>query len=485
MKRIIINESKTDIIYNYIKSQSLSKRIINALKHHKTSLGQHPAFPPEEEYPFDEKITNERFNEIKKSLEKLSDEITNFSEENITNTLSKLIKECQEKEKPIRQELEKICAKSLHDLFDIPEETIIYTCKLTDRIDSKNHSLRLTPESSDDIEFSDVFEMENISDEVYKRRLINALIVGASMYYPKILSKSYLSEIFELNSKLPELYSKIILLNNLLLFIKNDIEITDENPMQGGVVNVTLGNETTKSKIDVEAMTFPILLSESIKGFMELFASHGLPKRKDLAIYVTKKADFLIAEPWDMRLGPVLWEYFINSMKPINSKILPNIFSAVIELSPKDFFILMKEIFAKTKKSKKLMSFLVDKVIDQIDYDDFEDRITNKQNDFNTLEDQYIQADELIDNNLNESRHKEYGGFKYLRSHTIPLSDDEIKFFKENDLTWPGGEIIIHKAKAKNEKDGEVYFAWTHRAWNVCKTKKEAIKLGKFIKSTA
>lgn len=488
MKRIILSkitkglvkESREDLF-------KLPPHIEKSLRKNKTSLGKHPSFPPEEEYSFDKKITLKRFDEIKDSIKDI-DDITDFSEEGITTLLSKLIKECQEKEKPIRENLEKICFNVMVELFNIPNDILIYSCKLTDKIDSKNHTLRLTPENIEDVEFSDITELENISDEVYKRRLINTLIMGASMTYSSLMAKSYIGDIFELNSKLPELYSKIIKLNNLLMFIKNDIKISDENPMQGGVVNVTLGNESTKSKIDVEAMVFPILLSESIKGFMELFAAHGLPKTKEMALYVIKKADFLLAEPWDMRLGPILWKYVMDAMGDVDSKILPNIFNIIVELPSDKFFLLMKEIFARTKKGKDIMSLIVEKVKHDNEYNDFEKSLDTKRSEISVIEDDYIQADELTPTFMNEGRHKNYGGLDYLKKHTVPLTDDEKEYFKKNKVTWnrkENGEIVVKKAKAKDEKDGEVYFAYTHRAWGVKPTKKEAVKMGKFIESTS
>lgn len=483
MKSIIINESDKEIINKFLKTQKLSKKILLALKHNKTSLGQNPSFPPEQDLPFDKKVTIERFEEIKDSLKDIVGDIDDFSEKNLTNILSRLTKECVEKETPIRKELEKICINTLNDLFDIPNEIIIYKCKLTNKVKSNSHALRLTPENYDDFEFTDVLQIEDINNEIYKRRVINALIIGASMYYSRIMAKSYLSDIFELNPKLPELYSKLIKINNLLLFIKDDIKLTDTNPQQGGIVNVTLGNEDTKTIIDVQAMNFPILLSESIRGFMELFASHGLPKDRNSAIYVTKKADFLIAEPWDMRMGPVLWDYFINSIGDIDNKLMPNIFEAVVELPSDEFFKLMREIFGQTKKGRDLMSKIVEDVKNDIEYTNFNNRLSLKRDD--TINDEFFNPDELITNNLNESRHKSYGGFKYLKKHMIPLTDDEINFFKKKGIVWPSGDVIIHKAKAKNEKDGEIYFAWTHRAWAACKTKTEAVRIGKFIESTA
>lgn len=393
MKKIIINESDENIIYNFLDSQKMPVFLLKALKRNNTSLGKHPAFPPDDEYSFDEKIALKRFEELKKSLSDI-EEITDYSEENIQTLLNKLVVECQEKEKPIRNNLEKICFNTINNIFDIPLELVTFSCNLTDELNSKKTTLRLTPENVEDIEFDDIKQMENISDEIYKRRLIDALIIGGSMKLVDNSKKYYLSDIFDLNNKLPELYVKIIKLSNYLSFIKSEKDITDKDPKQGAFVNVTLGYNGNKSKIDAEGIIFPFLLTESIKGFMELFASHGLPRQKDMALYVIKKADFLKADLWDMRLGPILWDYFMNSYNDHNSKIIPNILEVIVNLPCKDFFKLMREIFGKTKKSKKIMQLILNKVKYDIEYNDFIEKIDKKKYDFKN-KDEYITINEL------------------------------------------------------------------------------------------
>ena len=49
-----------------------------------------------------------------------------------------------------------------------------------------------------------------------------------------------------------------------------------------GFVEVMLGNRDERVKINSQAEIFPILLCETLKGFFELFVSHGLPKNMEL-----------------------------------------------------------------------------------------------------------------------------------------------------------------------------------------------------------
>lgn len=395
-RRIIINESQIESIKLNIDNIVLPSHLRKSLDKHKTSLGVHPSFPPEDEMSFDEKITLKRFNELRESI-KTIEGLNDYNEETVSQLLSQLLKECVSIEQPMRNELQTICFNALTELFNIPEGVVIYDCELVDEINKNKSKLRLTPESVEDIEFDDIVSLENMGDEVYKRRLIDALIIGSSMSLGDKLLKQCIGDIFELNPKLPELYSKIIKLNEYLLFIKNDLKLTDENPQQGGVVNVSLGNDENKSTIQVQAIIFPILLSESIKGFMELFVSHGLPNKKEMASYVIKKADFLLAEPWDMRLGKTLWNILYEAMGEIEISVLPNIINDIVELPCHDFFDLMKEIFGKTKRGREMISDIITNTIHDVEYHDFEQDLIQKRNDNNSIiSDEYFTPEELL-----------------------------------------------------------------------------------------
>lgn len=89
---------------------------------------------------------------------------------------------------------------------------------------------------------------------------------------------------------------------------------------------------------------------------------------------------------------------------------------------------------------------------------------------------------------IKEGKHKQYGGFKWLKDNQVKLTTEEVEFFKSKGvLKWPSGGNLIHKTKAKNEKDGFVYFSYTHRAWLCCPVtqKSKAVKNAEFIRTTS
>jgi hypothetical protein len=62
------------------------------------------------------------------------------------------------------------------------------------------------------------------------------------------------------------------------------------------------------------------MLCESIRGFIELFSSHGLPEKKTSAEYVMKKCACVEAEYWNMVLGPEMWNMFVSSLGDMDIK---------------------------------------------------------------------------------------------------------------------------------------------------------------------
>ena len=76
----------------------------------------------------------------------------------------------------------------------------------------------------------------------------------------------------------------------------------------------------------------------------ELFSSHGLPDDNDKAMYIIRKSDFILAEPWDLRIGIGLMNVlYKNITDKYDSDILkhtnriPFLFTKLCELKIDDF----------------------------------------------------------------------------------------------------------------------------------------------------
>lgn len=373
---------------------TLPKHLVKLLSKHKTSLGENPAFPPEEETTFDYKIITSRFEELCEKINNF-DDIGELTEENLTNQLSKLVHECQKIEKPIRDNLEKLCINIINDLLNIPEDALVFECNLVDYVDKTNE--RTIPEETTNDDIDSVNDIRELTKEVYKRRLINSLIQGISAIYSNNISL-YIKEIYELNHKLPDLYEKINVINNFLLFIKPD-KNDDNSKTQAGYVNVFLGNDTQATKIESKAIIFPILLNESLRGFFELFSSHGLPEDKKKALYVIKKADFSLAEAWDIRFGVSLWNIINDIVNEESLNIeeigLPFIFTEIVSLPVDEFNNLMQEVFAKTKEGKKRIKQLIEFIFNEKEKDNFDEYLNNQNSSIGIIDNEYFTEEDF------------------------------------------------------------------------------------------
>ena len=371
----------------------LPKHIIKSLRTNRTSLGEHPAFPPEEEEKFIVNLVSDTFNEI----------VENTDIEDITvleNELSTIIGQCRKIEKDNIQALEELSYKIITEMFDIPSDTLKMEGKIVNKIDTSTE--RLVPEKTEGFSFDDIEDMNYLSGEIYKRRMLNALVAGASMYYMNYIG-NYIKEIFEINPDLPSLYKKMIDYNNLLLYISKDTLNTKETT-DGGKVDVTISSKDEYPFIKAEGLLFPILFEETVKGILELAISHGLPNNVEKAKYVIGKADFKIAEVWDMRLGYALWKLIQDEISECGYDILEigiNFF--LMELSQMDteeFNSTLKEIFARTKKGKRNIDEIVQRITYNKDKDEFDDYIKTKNDSTIQInDDEYFTPEELITDN--------------------------------------------------------------------------------------
>lgn len=406
-----------------VLSEDSSKKLLlpdfiyRRLKTHNTSLGANSAFPPDADTPFDYHILKERYKEVVNEISNI-ETIDSLDTSYLSNKLNDLIEEAKEIERPFKANLEKICENAIYELFNVPEETVSLECNIVDVI-KPEHSPKILPEGEDNrnFDFDDIADFTNAENAIMKRRLINSLIQGASYTYSK-WGRLYSSEIKEIDPRLIKIYKEIRIINDYLLFTKEE-NITDDHTMQGGYVEVLLGNANEQTEIKSQGLIFPFLLNETIRGFFELFASHGLPNEYKKANYIIGKSDFLVAEPWDLRFGVSLWSYFAKAIK--ETKLLPFAFSEISKLKFDRFNDVMREVFANTKKGKKYMQFLIDKAKDEYDEISFLDNVDKRNAEVAVLNDEYITSDELDDELIAED-----GDFNFN-------FDNEYKF---NDFCW-------------------------------------------------
>ena len=368
--------------------------IYKRIKNKNTSLGDNLALPPEEDCTFEYRIVKKRFNEVCEAFSEWFQDIALSNIDTIVSMLNERLTKCQELEKPIRKQLENLCENTVVNLLQVPQETIIFHCKLVDHIQPK-HELNITPNdvSKRDFDFNDLTDYENVNKVILKKRFLNALIQGASYTYA-LFDHDLVGEIKKMNKDLPQLYYEINLLNDLLLFLKEE-HITDDHKPQGACVEVMINGGNEKTEILTQGLIFPLLLQESLKGFFELFISHGLPQDNRKANYIINQADFLLAEPWDQRIGVGLWQHLVND--DLTPQISPYFFMMISNTPVDEFNAKMREMLAKTTLGKKYFQEFKNECLHDYEMNSLVATIALKNDEENILNDSYISAEELDD----------------------------------------------------------------------------------------
>lgn len=315
----------------------------------------------------------------------------------VKTELSKIFREIQKVENGNIELLEKLCFETINDYLNLPLDIINITCKIVDTINSDNTILHITPKNGE-VEYDSSIEYDEYEQEIFTRSLMNMLINGASNVITKHLLKKYKGEINNIDSTLYNLYRNFIWLNEYYLTLENE-EVTDENHRQIGGVKVSL-NSDKQTLIKSNAKCLPVLMFETLKGVFELSISHGLPSDLKKAKYVIDQADLLKYEQYNIVMGTIIWNKIMSIIaeKNIDNKLIPHLFTNLSECNKDDISNIFKELALNTRKSEMMIINEFNDIVNEIDYENFEDRLNSKRNEKNIItDDEYMSEDELLD----------------------------------------------------------------------------------------
>lgn len=366
LKKRGINEG---VLYPEGMNERMHEKLEDDLKNKNHSLGKHPIFPEDDESTFEEKIMGERFLEVTKRYKRNND-VDRIDNVKVMKEMNGLITQTMQMEKDHIKELEKLAVDIIRQEYDMDKDVVEIIAEIVPTITIDGFQKKPTPISAP-TEFKNHEEMSAANEEVYKRRFLNAMVQGASKKVNHMFHM-FDDEITEMNPRLPNSYAKLMSAADYMFYVVPAIN----EGITGGAVKVTLPNKNNpKAVIHAQAMVFPVLIHELVKGVMEIVAAHGLPTNKKIAQFVIDKADFMAAEPWDMRLGPGLWERFTNLIDPDDFNLKHHIFAELASLPVKEFNHTMREIMANTKEGKKIISNIVKDVKQGLKDDEFNEAI--------------------------------------------------------------------------------------------------------------
>ena len=97
-----------------------------------------------------------------------------------------------------------------------------------------------------------------------------------------------------------------------------------------------------------------------------------------------------------MIVGPGIWtDVFLPLFDEVSIKYLPLWFTKISELDGGEFCEIMQEVFGNTRSGADIMQDLIHNVVDEIDYEDFEDSLAMKNMNKNMISDEYLTPEEL------------------------------------------------------------------------------------------
>lgn len=374
-KQKSINESR--ITYNEGTNERMNPTLERQLRERQTSLGKHPIFPNSDEMHFEERIMSNRFNEVVNNYKRQFDVEEINTTEAMMNMMP-LVAECMKVESQHKKELEELAIKMIRREYDMGDDDVEIIAELTPQINIEGIRQNPTPIVVEDIEFDNHDSLQKAEDEVYKRRFVNAMIQGASKKGHHMFHLAD-GELTGMNPTLPNKYAKMMAAADLG-YLSSD----DSTPRQaGGKVNVDFSGD--RPVIHAQAMVFPVLIHELVKGVMEILSTHGLPEDQKLTEYVMGKADFMNAEPWDMRIGPAIWERFTNCIDPKDFDKKHHIYVDLVSLPTEEFNHTMREIMMGSKEGKDKIREIVSEINADMERDAYEEAMNEMNGSDDTL----------------------------------------------------------------------------------------------------
>jgi len=375
-----------------------------------TPLSDSPAFPGKEEDEFDnsfaELIASKRFKDVVDKVKQytgMHEVVGQNAFMQLQMMMMNAVRKVKELESNNEGYLEQLAVDLVKKELALPDDAFQYDVELLSMpggIDTSK--MQSEPEEFEDEEIQQVFgiegneaedDLENFMAafekfdlEKAKRRFINSLIQGASKkghYMFNLVSE----ELNNINPELLNLYGVLMSINDLLYWIMPDeLTMSAAGSGEGVQGSEEVDESTDPPTIKAKGLFFPILVHELIKGVYEVLGTHGLPDDPRAAEMVVGSEDTLPYEVWDLRLGPVIWEKFVEAypdklFEDDMREIQNYLFSRFSSLTTDEFFEVARMILSGSEEGKKIVSNMVDEIIEELKGYEYEDAMSQYSDD--------------------------------------------------------------------------------------------------------
>jgi hypothetical protein len=310
-----------------------------------------------------------------------------------------------------KEELEQLAVELVMKEMGIPEGAIEYDAKIIgmgeiDMSDfNREEGNEENPQEVDIENEVEIFnELQNLDLEKAKRRMINAIIQGASKkgHYMFHLVPERLEQITG-NQNILNLYGTLMSINDITYWQLSDELIKGLGGAAAGKESVERPeDEDGTAKVVARGINFPVLVHELIKGTLELFAIQGRPEGDEGFEDVEDSEDTLEKEMWDLRLGPAIWDrirsQFPEDILTDENKVeLQNyLLVEIFKLPAKKFLVFMKEVLNGTDRGKRLMNELMEGINQMFRDQEYEESVAMFRDDLDDVTDE-TDSDDLDD----------------------------------------------------------------------------------------
>jgi hypothetical protein len=372
LKEVNLGGNKQAINENLLYSENITERmhqqLEDDLRNNKHSLADCNIFPEGDEITAEMRLIKERFKEVVERCREAFD-VDFINNETIMMEQMPLVRQAMIMEEPHRKQLEELAVEMVLKEFDIPDGSIIIEAELTPNITRKGTKSNDGPkEMEEDFQFEDSDEISQANAEVKKRRVLNAMTQGAAKNVNHMFHMRH-DDLVSMNPRLPGNYKKMMSAADYMFFIIPDMD----KGVNAGRCDVEK-HPNSKAQIKAQAMVFPVLIHELVKGVMEVLSMHGQPSQENIAKYAINKADFIQAESWDMRFSKI-WNRFCEAIPADDFNLKHHAYADVAALPPAEFNSFMKEVIGKTSSGKIRMGEIISEIKRELQEDEYNEQM--------------------------------------------------------------------------------------------------------------
>lgn len=428
----LLNKNLNEMAMDFDGSERPNADITNKLANNDTPISKVP-LPKTGNEPndnFQELLASERYKQVVENVKRYTgyngDVSTNQAFGQLYHMMYNSHMRIMEIERNHKEQLEQLAKDLVLNEMGISDEDITINAKIVQpgEVDTsdfnKENGNELNPQEPEigndvDIEAVEIElfnDLENLDLERSKRRLINAIIQGASKkgHYMYHLVAEKLRELTG-SDELLNHYGIMMSVNDLNYWQLGDETIKQAGDSVAGKSNIERpegddeeeGDDNTT--INAVGINFPVLIHEILKGVYETVGVYGQPKNPELNDKVTEHEDTLEKEMWDLRLGPAIWDRIIKQfpddvLLAEGKMIQLHIFMTLFELPAKQFLTLMREIISGSDNGKNLLGNIITSIKQRLQNEEYEDTIQQFNQDLEQITDNT--DDDELNNLLND-----------------------------------------------------------------------------------